>query len=356
MPATAKRSASTATKKAATKTTTARKRAPLKAVPSPEQKAEEKAKLSKASRRYVRTNTNTKVGRAETILVTPELATYWLTMRREPNRKISEVDVDGIIDSVINNRFIYNGEAMKFIGYPSEDGDNAEVDFFDGGHRARAIQKSGIALELDVVFGLPPAAKDTVDIGRKRTARDVLEMSGHANASLVSGIARIILTYDKEAPQGVRPGRNITSLAVRDLVNQHPNRFQEAARIAYRYYKKEKARPGVPPKRGLQPVPPSTIGYCYLKFVDKGGRDTATLFLETWLGVVRHEIGESEAGSAIVALANRFQTAKENRERIDRPSQISLIFRAWNGWRRGEDLEKLPTRSRSGVVPIPALR
>jgi len=328
-----------------------RKEAPLKAVPT----SEEQKRLSKASRRYVRTNTNTKVGRAETVLVTPELAEYWLTMRREPNRTISDVEVDRIVDDIINGRWVDNGEAMKFIGYPSEDDDNSEVDFFDGGHRAWAIIKSGVSLEMNVVFGLPQQAKDTVDMHRSRTARDVLEMNGVPNAHIVAGMARLWLTYDKEVPEGVRPGRNITSLALRDLVRERPNRYQEAARIAYRYYKREKAKPGVPAKRGLQPVPPSTVGYCYLKFMDKAGRDAAILFLETWRSLVRHEIGEAEAGSALVALVNRLQTAKENHERIDRGALISLIFRAWNGWRKGEPMSKLQARSRSGAVPIPAL-
>lgn len=344
-------------KKTAAKKTAATRGRTLKAVEmTPEEKAQEKAKISRASRHYVRTNTNTRVGRAETVLVTPEKAKYWLTMRRKPNRKISQVVVDQYVDDIKHKRWIENGEAMKFIGFPSEDGDNAAVDFFDGGHRAMAIVQSGIALEVDVVFGLPTEAKDTVDIGRRRTATNVLEMDGTANASLVAGAARLILTYDKEAPEGVRAGRNITPLAIKELVHAQPNRFQEAARAAMRYWAPQKATRDRPGKRGLKPIPPSTLAYCYMKFVDRAGRDAAQCFLDLWLKVVRHEVGVSEAGTAIVALANRFQTAKDNHERIDRPTQISLIFRAWNGWRKGEDLDRLPARSRSGVVPIPDLR
>jgi hypothetical protein len=59
----------------------------------------------------------------------------------------------------------------------------------DGQHRLEAVVHSGVTISSVVVRGLSPAARDTIDTGRRRRLADVLAIEGYPDAiALATGV------------------------------------------------------------------------------------------------------------------------------------------------------------------------
>jgi hypothetical protein len=153
----------------------------------------------------------------DVMLVTPEMAEEWLGVN-ENNRNISKVHVDLIVADMEQGNFMFTGDAIKF----AWDGK-----LLDGQHRLHAIVKSGIAQQMLVVRGLPRAAQEVMDTGRKRTASDALKLRGGNNTAVTAAAARFLLNYPREA----RACRNVTTSQILAWVDSHPG-LVESVRFA----------------------------------------------------------------------------------------------------------------------------
>lgn len=131
-----------------------------------------------------------KTFRAEVITITPQTARDWLKRNIE-NRSLSDNLVDQYATALREQRWELNGETVKF---------RRDGALTDGQHRLHAIVKANIPAACLVVFGLEDTAFKTIDIGKKRTAADMLGLSG-VDKSLeisVAATARWILRYHRE--------------------------------------------------------------------------------------------------------------------------------------------------------------
>ena len=100
----------------------------------------------------------------ETILVTPEMAREWLK-RNVVNRKLSHAYVDKLVWDIRRGKFDFNHESVGF---------NVRDELIDGQHRLSAIEKAGIRVRLRVSFNVPAEYGSTMNVGRSRSAADIL--------------------------------------------------------------------------------------------------------------------------------------------------------------------------------------
>jgi len=107
-----------------------------------------------------------------------------------------------------NGHWLFTGDAIRFTTQP---------ELIDGQHRMKALIEADIALQMVCVFGLEPNAKHALDMGRKRSAADVLALKGFPQSSRLSGAARQLL-YIKHNAQSAR----VTNAEIEEVVEKHP--------------------------------------------------------------------------------------------------------------------------------------
>src|SRR5439155_25117462 len=102
--------------------------------------------------------------------VDPATASAWL-QRNLHNRHLREEAVSSMARDMAAGRWQYTGEAVKF---------SKAGNLLDGQHRLAAVVKSETTIPILVVPGLPDSAQEVIDTGAKRTASDVLYLSGES--------------------------------------------------------------------------------------------------------------------------------------------------------------------------------
>jgi len=129
---------------------------------------------------------------ARVITITPQLARYALDNIEEKNRKRSGRKVDEYVGGM-EDGWMLTGQPIIF----SRCGR-----LLDGGHRLTAVIKSGKKIRTLAVFGVAYEAFSFLDIGRKRTPANTLEVLGVSHATTKAGAMRwvYILTMGSCGP------------------------------------------------------------------------------------------------------------------------------------------------------------
>ena len=216
------------------------------------------------------------------------------------------------------------GEAIKF---------DTNGALSDGQHRLTAVIQSGATVDMLVVRGLAPEAQSVMDSGSKRTASDALTFGGIKNASIVAAAARLALR-EPEAGYATSRISNPTNTEISAFVESHP-RIKFAADMASRYYPAFDA-------------PPSALALAWMRFEEAAGAFAAGEFFDAVANMTT-----DGAGDPRLALIRRLATARRQRERHESKVYLSLIYRAWNAWRKGRSVGKLLTEVRGDVIKVP---
>lgn len=64
----------------------------------------------------------------------------------------------------------------------------------------------------------------------------------------------------------------------------------------------------------------------------------------------------SGKGDPRAALLRRLNSARRNGESLGQVVYVSIFLRAWNAWRKGQQLTSIPAESRTGGASIPVPR
>lgn len=114
--------------------------------------------------------------RVEVGLVSPTQAQKWIN-RNTHNRPVKRNLIRQLAGAIERDEWCFNGETIKF---------DTTGRLIDGQHRLEAIIEADIAVPLIAVFGVHPAAQETIDTGSRRSLGDVLSLRGESNATLLS--------------------------------------------------------------------------------------------------------------------------------------------------------------------------
>lgn len=141
------------------------------------------------------TTTNMHGQTAEIEDIMPERARAWLAEKNVNNRTIAESTVLDYAQQMSDRRWMLNGDAIVF----DKDGF-----LLNGQHRLQACVKSGVVLRTWVVRGVNRESYHTIDVGKRRTPADSLQIYAKVNgielkyAPQVAALACICIKYEDQ--------------------------------------------------------------------------------------------------------------------------------------------------------------
>jgi len=243
--------------------------------------------------------------------ITPEVASQYLE-HNKANRNLKEARIDAIVRDMQGGRFLTTHQGIAF---------DKSGELVDGQHRLWAVIKAQTPVVMAVTRGVDERTKAVLDTGVKRTTADYLKLEGYDNRTILGAIARTAMLYERGTPIGSY--RAATSNAeVYEFLSEHEE-MVEAAELARTWYTHLQARPSV-------------IGTAYWIFA----RIDQAKAVEFFTDMVNMTLNGE--GDPRVALMRRLNQARINAERIPQPVVLSMFVRAWNAWRNGHTMMRMP--------------
>lgn len=255
--------------------------------------------------------------RIETI--TPEMAEEWLT-KNTHNRPLRQTKVDELVGAIKRGEWEVNGDAIRF--------DNHGV-LSDGQHRLWAIFDSGIACESVVVTGLSLTAQATIDLGTKRSLNDQLRLAGGRQPGKLASVVNYLWKINERQIRSVNSRPSIQQAL--ELWREHEEALAEAITVGDKL-------------RNRLSVSGAMISavYFHLATIDQEDADIFFQKLTNGIGLVE--------GDPIYALRAHLERQGSVASNIRGTVVMShaLIIKAWNLYRRGEQITRLTWRSSGG--------
>ena len=258
----------------------------------------------------------------------PELAEKWLG-HNVGNRNLRRQKVQQYARDMREGNWHTSGQAIQF------DWNGRLV---DGQHRLEAVIESGVTIEVLVVKGLDPRAREVIDTGAKRTASDALKFAGHTqDATLLAAVARIADARENGYL------RTAMATSVPQLSNSDV--------IAWVELNPEVGSAVLLSRRTGKAIniQPSVWAYCLyeLQKVDVG---KANEFAES-IADMRLE-GKGDPRKVLLDIFHRAATGQRRKPGV--AEAIYIVFRAWNAWATGQQLTQIiPGKSDTGGNEIP---
>lgn len=265
--------------------------------------------------------------------VTPAMAARWLTLN-SGNRKPSRAKVRRFADVIRSGKWTMNGETLKF---------SASGRLLDGQSRLRAIIEANAPAMIEMRFGIPDAAQQTMDAGEGRRATHALEMLGYKDAHVLSPALRFV--YQMESG-GIRAGGSTTgrqsvmeNLAVPALIKRN-EKLTESVTWAIAQGQ---------PLRKLMPF--SEAAFCHYVFTGAGADKRDSFFAALVPAKHARLVGRSLSDNTPTALLrNRLQANLGGK--LSAAARVKLIVKAWNAHARQLPLAELVLTPRENCAPI----
>jgi hypothetical protein len=254
--------------------------------------------------------------------VTPELATKWLE-QNSCNRSARDRIISAYARDMESDRWRLTGEAIKF----SHSGR-----LLDGQHRLHAVQLSGRTVEMFVVYDLPDDVQEVIDSGTARTTGDALKMRNESNSLILAAAARAAIIYKADRFHFQSQLKHTHSEIIAFL-EKNPD-LRTAADLSALY-------------RNQIDIPPSVLALSIWRLAQTDSDASSQFFYQL------AEKTNLNRGDPILALIKVL--IKIRRESIDvsRGEYLSLVFRAWNNWRRHKVISTLPILRVNDGIPEP---
>ena len=241
------------------------------------------------------------------IMVTPEIAREWLK-DNEKNRPVSPNLVKNYARAIAEGRWKLNGETIKF---------SPSGALLDGQHRLLACLQAKLPFETIVMRDVSPDSFDTIDVGRKRTAGDIIGLEGCKNATVTAAGIRWVLTIRRGLSSD---GAVLVSAdEVRQLWLNDP-RFEVSATAVH----------------GLRSViRPSIAAALHYLFGEKDEAAADFFFARLKSGT------EMSFDNPIFVLRERLIRNNTEKLKLKNGEVAALTIRAWNCFRAGQTTRNL---------------
>lgn len=252
------------------------------------------------------------------------------------NRNLSPTLVEKLRSDMDNGRWSEDtAETVKV----SED-----MVLLDGQHRLSALATSSLAgLHLWIAYGVPSEAQEFMDLGKSRTAQDILRLRHPEIQALtiVSGMCRWlaampVLGADASFNSRIKAS-GITVHQVVDVYESDPKRIQEAALEAHKFNNVSKV------------VPPTVVGYCWYQ-IDQVDRGAAGEFF----GAIK-SLSFSHGDDPRRSTYEQCRRVYLNPDISNGAKETSAIFatiltRGYNAWAEGRDIKIIRYRDQSRLL------
>lgn len=248
----------------------------------------------------------------ELIDLTPALAEELLT-KNTHNRPARERVWKAYAADMESGNWNFNGDAIRI---------SQEGVLLDGQHRCLAVVSSGATIQVLLITGLPPETQDTVDGGAKRKLSDVLALRGHRNATNLASVLRLITQWETNGRLDNGSVTNSQALGTLERIPWIEDGIPLTQRV-----------------RSHTALPASIAGFTWWLFASLDAEEAEAFF-------ERLITGENlRKGNPIYTL--RSSLASMQREvRGERSTKYlaAITIKAWNAWRRGDELFQLKFR------------
>jgi hypothetical protein len=258
-----------------------------------------------------------------TEVIGPEEAADILANRNKRNRAISPKTVNEYARQMAAGEFPFIADPVRF----DHDGN-----LIDGQHRLAAVVGSGQPQQFVIVRNLDPETQKYMDAGRKRTATDQLRIEGMPSPSVAASIGRFVMHWQA----GDVPGFNtkFSTAEVVDFVESNLDRIEAASAHARGLYRATRSSQAI-------------SGASYFMAREVADAETADVFFNLLVSGAG-----LDTGSPILLLRNKLiymSSGGSRSKKAERPELAYFYVRAWNGWRRNEELTKLQLPSGSAL-------
>lgn len=180
-----------------------------------------------------------------------------------------------------------------------------------------------------VVGDVAESSRTSIDRGASRSGGHVLQMAGMKQGNLLRAVTTIALNVESGL---TLEGRQWTDNEVWNWLCDHPSCEVAVAR-GDRFSR----------ECGL---PPSLVAYSVYRFMQIDDDDAMTF----WTSAC--DLVGLERGSPILAMHKFFADRTKRGVKMSRAETLTVVFTAWNAWRRGEARNRYRVRSSH---PLPGL-
>jgi hypothetical protein len=250
--------------------------------------------------------------------ISPEKAERLLLTNRS-NRNINDSHVRTIVSSMKRGEFKTTGDSIKI----SKSGK-----LLDGQHRLTAIVQTGISLKLNVVRGLEEDSFKYMDIGKGRTASDILHIEGVSNSSKIAAISKFVMNFQKGYYQRLANKHDgtgntkLTNADISDFTRKHIDSLHESCKVGYKA-SKTKLATGTD-LSGLHYV---------LKKISKEEADTFIQSIGDGLNLTK--------GSPIHILRERLLSNSQSKRKMLAYEKLAIIIKTWNYYRTNKRVSRV---------------
>lgn len=239
------------------------------------------------------------------------------------NRNISERQVNDLARAMTNGEWTLNGEAIKV----AEDGT-----VLDGQHRLEGCVKSGVAIEVLLVTGLPTETQDTMDLGRKRTTADAWKIHGEINVNVLAATAKRAWMWDM-GNYKFAPHNSPTPGELKQYLEDNPS-LRRSAEI------------GVRVNGHFRPASATVTGVAHHLFSRIDQSEAAEFFAQLETGA------KMDVGYPVLTLRDRLMRDRASLKKPPFYVNLAYYTRSWNAVREGRELSQIIQTAES-LIPKP---
>lgn len=245
--------------------------------------------------------------KAEIRTITPDEARRLLA-KNKGNRPLNEEQVALMAGEMLKDRWALNGSSIVL------NGDR----LIDGQHRLHAVIRANKSIQTVVVEGVSSDVFDTIDVGRKRKASDVLAIRGERSVLDLAAACSLALRFER-GTMTHRGGNRFTTLDIEDCLRRHPSLRASLGKA-------------LPYKALCSASMMATVHY-FGSCIDQ---DAADEFL--------HQVGTGiglNANDPAYVLREKLLANKSSMKKYDTPMLCAFYIKAWNAFREGRKITLL---------------
>lgn len=260
--------------------------------------------------------------------VTPAMALDMLTVNKG-NRQFYKLTFNRYVNEMNENRWLYNGDSIRF---------DKQGNLINGQHTLAAIVESNKPQNLNIQAGLSKDAFATIDIGKIRTAGDVLGIAGFYRANTLAAAIKTEIYFRKSNSIATNIGSQRVTNTEIEQWSRNGNVKLMVNAVEY----------GVGQLRTRGKFfAASTWSFLYY-VLSKIDRADAVEFLTRLANGTN--IAPTGRHKAIFMLRDRMASFAEMKQHSKALAaggsrvlmiKIAYTFRAWNAWRKNENIDRL---------------
>lgn len=275
----------------------------------------------------------------EIIDIDPELAAAMLAYNTS-NRPLSQYKADYLGRKMAAGKWVDAGIAHVIF--------SAEGVLLNGQHTLTGVVRSGYTIRTTVSWGVPAAAFAVIDIGIRRSAGQVLQLSGSSRGSDAAAIIRLVVKVSRvqRTPTGGWStfNRAIDNDEVLEIYQLDPAEWEYCAAVAKRT--ETAAR-----QTGLSIIR-STVGA-----VAHLGRalDATDRQMEAFLNAVASDVGHKEGEPATALRRWLMNNPGPHRSNDQVLAYWSVFAKAFEAHVEGREMKRVQAWSRNSSATFPTL-